>query len=127
MKLPSELLRGLTTFSNGAPSSYPAVYAIVEHTVTCCQANRSDEVSKCNGRTQSYQSNVVVNGVAVIIGMHEDSVRASGNFVGIAAFLGLPTQVHSQPAWIGAEKDVGSRISFNGWAVCTSCNFLFVN
>ena len=41
--------------------------------------------------------------------MQDDSVHASGHFVGIAALLGLPTQVHSQPAWIGAEKDIGFR------------------
>jgi len=39
--------------------------------------------------------------------MQDDSVHASGHFVGIAALLGLPTQVHSQPVWIGAEKDIG--------------------
>ena len=107
IKLSYTLLTWLTTFSNVAPSSYPAVCAIVEHTATGCQTNRSDEVTKLNGRTESQHSNVVVTCVAVVIGMQDDSVHASGHFVGIAALLGLPTQVHSQPVWIGAEKDIG--------------------
>src|SRR4029434_10933036 len=107
IKLSYTLLTRLTTFSNVAPSSYPAVCAIVEHTATGCQTNRSDEVTKLNGRTESQHSNVVVTCVAVVIGMQDDSVHASGHFVGIAALLGLPTQVHSQLVWIGAEKDIG--------------------
>ena len=82
----------LTSLLDCAPASDPAICTVVEHTATGCQTHRSDVVCECDWWGESQQSDVVVDGVAVIIWMQNDPGHSSGHFVWVFALQVLTTE-----------------------------------
>ena len=104
-----------TSFTDVSKASDPAVGAVDEHTLTGSQTHRPDVVSEGDWGTELKQSNVVVAGEPVVIGMADDRSHSAANSVGVATIQALKTQENRQATGDGAEtmtteRPIGSEL-----------------
>lgn len=63
----------------------------------CRQTHRTDVVCEAHRGAQEQQGDVIIIGVAVILGVADDLGDLSGDLIGIDALLSLLPQIHNQP------------------------------
>lgn len=87
---------GVTSRIDVSPSCDPTSSSRDKTAALTSQAHRSDVVCEGDSATQTQQSDVVVFGFCVILGVIDDLCNTSGDLIGIVALLSLSPQVHHQ-------------------------------